>query len=228
MTALTRDVAQSLFPDITPDRPCGPLRGSVFVGTNAELIAAYAPYYLTGSVLDPTYGDGKWWTKFTPQPFTYHDLHKVDGVDFRHLPHPDRSFDTVAFDPPYVAEGGTASTEVVHRFRGRYGIDDSIAYGHEDDLAELILAGLAESARVARRWVLVKCMEFVSSRQFHDMPHTIRTEALGMGLRVHDVIVHHTGAGPGGHNIFEPLRARRHHSYLLVFQVQPAPAEVPA
>lgn len=36
-------------------------------------------------------------------------------------------------------------------------------------------------------------------------------------LPVHDLIVHHTGSGPGGHNIFTALRARRCHSYLLVF-----------
>ena len=39
----------------------------------------------------------------------------------------------------------------------------------------------------------------------------------GQRLVCHDLIVHHTGSGPGGHNIFTPKRARRHHSYLLVF-----------
>ena len=43
--------------------------------------------------------------------------------------------------------------------------------------------------------------------------------ALDLGCIKHDVIVHYTGSGPGGHNIFDIKRARRHHSYLLVFAV---------
>lgn len=46
----------------------------------------------------------------------------------------------------------------------------------------------------------------------------MRRWAEDLGLATHDVIVHHTGSGPGGHNIFTPKRARRHHSYLLVFR----------
>ena len=54
-------------------------------------------------------------------------------------------------------------------------------------------------------------------RSFHDIPHVVTTTALALGCWKHDQIVHHTGSGPGGHNIFDPKRARRHHSYLLVF-----------
>lgn len=215
-----RPVELSMFPDLAPDRPRGPVLGSVFVGSNADLIAAVAPLYLTGSVLDVTYGDGKWWTRFQPEPFTFHDLHKVDGVDFRHLPHEARAFTTVCFDPPYVASGSAATNHEAGEFRARYGIDRETGYGHEGELLELIVAGLAECARVAQRWVLVKCMEFTSSRRFHDMPQLVKTAALILGLVTHDVIVHHTGPGVGGHNIWTPVRARRHHSYLLVFEVQ--------
>jgi hypothetical protein len=218
MSAPTRDVEQSLFPGLKPDRPVGALLGSVFVGSNADLVAAIAPLYLTGSILDVTYGEGKWWGKFQPDPFTFHDLEKVDGVDFRNLPHEARAFDAVTFDPPYVTSGGTATSHSADEFRGRYGIDRVTAYGTESDLVDLVVAGLAECARVSRRWVLVKCMEFTSSRRFHDMPHTIKTAAADLSLSVHDVIVHHTGPGPGSHNIYTPVRTRRHHSYLLVFE----------
>ncbi len=221
MTA--RAVELSLFPDVRPPRPVGPIPGSVFVGTNAELIATFAPYYLTGSVLDPTYGDGKWWTRFRPDPFTHHDLHKGDGVDFRALPHPDRAFDTVCFDPPYVASGSASTTHEAGQFRARYGIDRTTGYGHEDELTDLITGGFNECARVARQWVLVKCMEFTSSRRFHDIPHTVKTRAAELGLGLWDVIVHHTGPGVGGHNIWDPIRARRHHSYLLVFRCPDTP-----
>ena len=107
MTAPARDMQLSLVEGM--ERPVGPLPLSVQTGTNADLIAKVAPLYLTGSVLDVTYGEGKWWDRFTPDPFTFHDLHKVDGVDFTALPEADRSVDTVCFDPPYTISGGKAS-----------------------------------------------------------------------------------------------------------------------
>lgn len=202
------------------ERPVGPLLRSVFVGANADLIAAVAPLYLAGSVLDPTYGNGDtaggWWRRFRPEPFTFHDL-ALDGVDFRALPHDDASFDTVCFDPPYVPSGGSATSAGADAFRRRFGIDCTTAYGAEAEAADLVFGGLAECARVARAFLVVKCMEFVSSRRFWDWPTDVTVAAREAGWVKHDVIVHHSGPGPGGHNIFEVRRARRVHSYLLVF-----------
>jgi len=218
-----------MFPDLVPARPQGWIMPSVFTGTNAELIAAVAPMYLTGSVLDVTYGNGDtaggWWRRFTPNPFTFHDL-DLDGVDFRCLPHPDRSFASVTYDPPYVHSGTEATTAGVADFRRRFGL--APFHGSAGPLP-LILDGLHEVLRVADRFVLVKCMEFAQGSvvspshdgerisTFHDIPHEVTMLALQRGWVKHDQIVHHTGPGPGGHNIFEPIRARRHHSYLIVF-----------
>jgi hypothetical protein len=212
------------------ERPVGPIPASVQTGTNADLIATIAPLYLTGSVLDVTYGEGGWWKRFTPDPFTFHDLHKVDGIDFRNLPHPDRSFDAVCFDPPYVISGSASSERLGPGFQDAYGIGTHHlgklnTNGGKVTFEGLILDGLAECIRVSRGFVLVKCMEFSQgshvppSRSFHDVPHTITVRALELGCVKTDTIVHHTGSGPGGHNIWEPIRCRRHHSYLLVFQV---------
>lgn len=224
-----RDVQASLFPDIAPDKPIGRILPSVFQGTNADLMAAVAPYYLTGSVCDVTYGNGDtaggWWRRFTPDPFTFHDL-ALDGVDFRNLPHGDGEFDTVCYDPPYVISGGESSPNLSGgAFQQRFGIgvsriNETTTRGFE----RLILDGLADVIRVSREWVLVKCMEFSQDggpRGFHDTPHIVTTAALDLGCFKHDQIVHHTGSGPGGHNIFDPKRARRHHSYLLVFKKAP-------
>jgi hypothetical protein len=214
MSAPTRDVQSSLWPDLRADKPVGHILGSVFTGTNAELIAAVAPYYLTGSVLDVTYGEGKWWDRYRPYPFFRHDLNKVDGVDFRQLPEPDQSVDTVCFDPPYTISGGIDSS-TAGDFLDRFGIGDRSG----DAFYTLIECGLAECARVASEWVLVKCMEFAQGGRFHDVPTMVTNSMARMGWTKYDQIVHHTGAGPGGHNIYEPQRARRHHSYLLVFEV---------
>jgi hypothetical protein len=228
-------VQLSAFPDIAPDKPVGPIPASVQTGTNADLIAKIAPLYLTGSVLDVTYGEGKWWDRFTPDPFTYHDLAKVPehpdgtGVDFRALPEADRSVDAVVFDPPYIISGGESAT--MPEFQNAYGVGGhnlqmTNSQGGNVALHDLIGGGVAECARVARTWLLVKCMEFAQGggvnnaygSDFHDVPYAVSTWALGAGFIKHDVIVHNAGSGPGGHNIWTPTRCRRHHSYLLVFR----------
>ena len=210
-----RPVQTSMFPDIQPDKPIGKILPSVFQGTNADLMAAVAPFYLAGSVCDVTYGEGKWWDRFKPDPFVAHDKYKLDGVDFTNLPEADDTYDTVCFDPPYVASGG--ESKALPEFQHRYGIGNAKIDGGNNNIADLAAAGLRECIRVSRDFVLVKCMEFVQSG-FHDMPYKVTTTALDAGCVKWDQIVHFTGSGPGGHNIFDPKRARRHHSYLLAFR----------
>ena len=199
------------------ERPVGPILPSVFQGTNADLMAAVAPLYLTGSVLDVTHGNGDtaggWWRRFTPDPFTFHDL-AIDGVDFTDLPHIDGEFDTVTFDPPYVLSGGAAGPGAVD-LRDRFGLE--AGRFSNATLHDLILGGLAESLRVASGYCLVKCMEYAQGGKFHDVPTMVTVAATAAGWTLHDRIVHHTGTGPGSHNIKEVKRARRHHSYLIVF-----------
>ena len=202
------------------ERPAGPIPLSVIQGTNADLIASVAPIYLTGSVLDVTYGRGKWWDRFTPEPFTFHDLHTVDGVDFTRLPHDDRSFDAVCFDPPYIPAGGTrtsGATSDEANFRSAFGL----APMNQAELDEMVFAGLAEVARVSRRWVLVKCMDFVTGSAFMCNHARIINRGTDLGMRVWDFVTHFTGTGPGGHNIFTVKRTRRANSFLIVFEVAP-------
>jgi hypothetical protein len=217
-----RAVELSLFPDVRPERPTGPLLGSVVAGTNAGLIAAIAPLYLHGNtVMDVTYGRGKWWDRYRPEGLICHDL-TLDGVDFRHLPEDDDSVDVVCFDPPYVPcgslphEGGNGKQAHARDFRERFGLQPMA----RSQIIALFDDGLREAARVASRWVLAKCGDYVTGGRFHlghlDMVQAARSAGLGDPW---DLIVHHSGSGPGGYNIVTPLRARRAHSYLLVFEV---------
>jgi len=210
-----RTVQGSMFPDLQPDKPTGKILPSVFQGTNAELMAAVAPFYLTGSVCDVTYGEGKWWDRFTPDPFVAHDLYKGDGVDFTALPEADDTYDTVCFDPPYIPQGGY-DTSTARPFADRFGLTSR----SRADLWALIDAGMVECARVLQPegLLVMKCMDFVNGGAFHLGHHRAIVTAESIGMRCHDLIVHHAGAGPGGSNIYDPLRARRHHSYLLVFR----------
>jgi hypothetical protein len=185
----------------------------VFVGSNADLMRAVAPLYLTGSVLDVTYGRGLWWERFRPDPFAWHDL-AIDGVDCRALPEPDASYDTVAYDPPYV-EAGTAGMASASDFFDRFGVGCGRALGA---IPQLIADGTREACRVARRFVLVKCMEYVAGSKFNDVPTVATLGALEAGWIKHDQIVHYSGGGIGGaHRTFTVLRAQRAHSYLIVF-----------
>lgn len=204
------------------EHPVGPIPESLMLGDNAALLAAVAPLYLTGSVLDVTYGRGAWWRRFTPDPFGSHDL-ALDGVDFRHLPHEAGSWDSVCFDPPYVPRQGIAPPTRLedHNYRERYGL--SVSRGRIE-LEALISDGLAECARVSRQWVLVKCCDYVNGRQFH-LGHVFVIRAgEELGLRVHDLIVHGAGTGPGGGQIRSVKRTRRAHSFLVVFAVPKARA----
>lgn len=198
------------------DRPVGPILTSVFQGSNADLMAAVEGMYLGGDVLDMTYGEGKWWERIRPAGLVGHDL-KTDGVDFTNLPHDDGSFDAVCFDPPYVLSGGKPSGALADgEFQNRYGIGIANGVTGWAGLVELVTAGLTEACRVSRGFVLVKCMEFVQDR-FRDMPTLVTNHAASLGWWKYDQIVHYTGTGPGGHNIFHVKRARRAHSYLIVF-----------
>ena len=218
-----RDVQLSAFPDLQVDKPVGGIIGSVFTGSNADLMAAVSPLYLTGSVMDCTYGEGKWWTRYRPADLICHDLDttKGDGVSFLALPEADDSVDTVTFDPPYIPAGGkrtSGQTEAEANFRNRFGLDPM----SRADLLELVHGGMAEACRVARSYVLAKCTDYVSARAFWLGHLDMIAAAANSGWVVHDLIIHATGSGPGGHNIYEVLRARRAHSYLVVFVPGPS------
>jgi hypothetical protein len=217
--SVVRPVQGSLLPTLQPDKPVGAILPSVITGTNSDLIAAVAPLYLGSgggtAVCDVTYGEGGWWRRFRPTNLVAHDLHKGDGVDFTALPEPDDTYDAVCFDPPYIPQGGY-ETAAAPGFVGRFGLTSR----SRSDLWDLIGAGLAECVRVTKPggFVLVKCMDFVNGGAFHLGHRKVLDIADELGARCHDLIVHHAGSGPGGHNIFEPIRARRHHSYLVVLR----------
>lgn len=132
--------------------------------TNGHLIADVARLYLRPDdlVLDPTWGRGKWWTRYQPARLIRHDLHTLDGVDFRNLPEANGSFDVVAFDPPYVAMGGR-TTSGLGQMMDAYGMRDAPATPQQ--LWKVIVDGLDEINRVLkpRGLLLMKCQDYVWS-----------------------------------------------------------------
>lgn len=183
---------------------------------NGPLIRAAAELWIGPAdlVVDVTYGKGNFWTEFQPERFVKHDLHTVDGVDFRELPEADASCDVIVFDPPYIPQGGR-ETSGMPEFLDRYGL--MTVPSTNAALRELIAAGIVEAARVLAPSgrLMVKCMDYINGSAYQAMRHFVVATAIEAGLVQVDGFVHHSGLGPPARR---QLHSRRAHSYLCVFQ----------
>jgi tRNA G10 N-methylase Trm11 len=183
--------------------------------SNAYMIEDVARLgYLSGRVLDPTCGRGVWWQRWMPEELVTSDL--KDGVDFRNLPHPDASFDAVAFDPPYVSIGGRTTTGIPAMHHA-YGLTE--APRSPQALQAMINEGMGECARVLRcgGYLLVKCCDYVSSGKLWLGTHHTLTHALSLGLECVDRFeyVGTPRPQPSGRR---QVHARRNLSTLLVLR----------
>lgn len=196
--------------------------------TNSELIQAAFELHVNGKkwalveggpvVMDVTFGRGTWWHWRRPEMqmrFIAHDL-KVNGVDFRWLPESDESVDVVAYDPPYVSQGGRSTSTIPER-NDRYGLDSQ--YESPESLQRYINDGLSECVRVLRPQglVLAKTMNYISSGKLWLGEHHTITHGLSLGLVVEDIAVHLGDPGP------QPKRDVQKHlrsnsSRLVVFR----------
>jgi hypothetical protein len=173
--------------------------------SNAEMILdCVRLQYLkdSDSVLDPTYGKGIWWKLWTPARLTRHDKFKLDGVDYRSLPHGEGEFDAVAFDPPYVCPGGRESSGIPDFF-DQYGMDgEAKTPGEQQAINNL---GLAECYRVVKPggYVLTKCADYVWSGKLVLGTHETLVHALSLGFKVQDRMEH------VGHPRPQPQRTRK-------------------
>lgn len=184
--------------------------------TNAELLADVASLgWITDdmSVLDATYGHGRFWTKYRPPNLLGVDLNadkSMDGPqDFRALPYSDGTFDVVVFDPPYRLNG-TPDQDYDEAF----GID-TVA-GWRDRMA-LICEGAAECARVASKHLLVKCQDQVVSGQMRWQTDAVTEVVTARGFRKADRFDFGSSGGrpqpPGRRQV----HARHSASQLLIF-----------
>jgi hypothetical protein len=200
---------------------------------NGELIADVAQLYFPEHpiIVDTTWGRGNWWTHYrpgAPGQLIGHDLHTLDGIDFRDLPEPDDYADVVAYDPPYVAVGGR-NTSTLGDFNDRYGLHHTPTT--PEGLQELIVAGLAETYRILKPArskrdrppvALVKCKDYIWSGRYWPGAHHTLTAALNLGFALIDRFEHIgvPGPQPGGRR---QLHARRNVSTLFVL-AKPATA----
>lgn len=201
---------------------------------NSALIDdARALGYIGSRVLDPTYGRGNWWKKWQPDELVKHDL-KLDGVDFRDLPD-EGLFDTVAFDPPYIPQGGRDTSTLgapchhddFKRTKSNFLDSYGLRHGPKTtaELRTLVNDGMTSFTAVLRQrgTLLVKCMSYVNGGAWRAMPRWIANDAEALGYVQIDEFVHLRTPGP------QPIRdfqrtARRNYSMLMVFRWPNLPA----
>lgn len=182
--------------------------------SNAEMIADVAKLgYITGDVLDPTYGEGVFWKKFTPEFFTFSDLHSEFTwyrADFTDLPWKDGTFDTVVYDPPYKLNGTPSEPDV------RYGVGLAVSWR---DRMHLCAMGGFECIRVLKKGghLLWKCMDQVTSGHVVWQTHEFTNIAESCGLDLVDRfdLLHEPRKQPAGRS---QVHAARCYSTLLVFK----------
>lgn len=143
---------------------------SIERGTSAQTIAKIFEILLPDivTVLDLTYGHGKFWLPQTRLYVTGHDIdpRRSPGgkpVDFYATGYPDDWFDAVVFDPPYHTDSGDSI------MRKRFGSFETM-----DDLTEAVTAGCQEACRVARKAVVVKVQDYVHGQRLVMMSDMVR------------------------------------------------------
>jgi hypothetical protein len=183
---------------------------------NAQLIVDlhtldYLSDYTT--ILDVTYGQGGFWTRWRPAGLVTSDLDPNTNVDFRYdfqsLPFVDDEFDVVVFDPPYKLNGTSA-----HPLDSRYGVSGK--YRSVTEKLKLILTGCDEAARVAARRVLVKCQDQVVSGQVVWQSHIVTAHMATLSWRLVDRL-EVSGYRPQPEGVRQ-IHSRRTTSSLLVFE----------
>jgi hypothetical protein len=198
---------------------------------NAELIEQAAQLgYLRRSwnTLDPTYGLGRFWTRWRPDYLVASDLNPAKSpygtpVDFQHLPWTARVFNAVVLDAPYKLNG-TSTRRGAATSDEDYGVDTWLS---QADRHALIRRGIDECIRVlipGRKtdpadggYLLVKCQDQVNggkvrwqTREFADHAETHD------GVRLVDML-HLVGYRPQPAGTTQQ-HARRNYSTLLVLR----------
>lgn len=154
--------------------------------SNAELIADVNRLgYIKGRVLDPTFEGGIWWRIHRPANLTTL-CRDLDGTDFRDLAQfPNRSFDTIAYDPPYCPQGSKTTTTMVN-FNERYG--RHVVPSSAESVQDLVNDGLTEMWRLVDDGgiVLCKAADHVWNNEIWLGTHWTLTHAIHLGFKVEE------------------------------------------
>ena len=186
---------------------------TVYVGKNSTLIKNASDLYFKkgDKIADVTYGKGVFWKDIKKDKFEVVGTDLMDGIDFRHLPYENNSFDHSVIDPPYA------------RISNLKGMTDSYQTTNltsHKDIIELYNDGLIELKRITKPggYIFCKCQDEVhGGRQqwSHIEIYNIATE---LGLYSKDLFILINNRGIKINH--KQKHARKNHSYLWVFQVK--------
>lgn len=207
---------------------------SAHVGTNDEVFPKVLDLHVAegATVADVTYGNGTFWKRVQSGKY---DLYATDidptkspdsteGVDCRDLPYEDGELDCVVLDPPYAEgfyDGDRVGGESTYWIKERYAgaADGELTY-HEAVLHLYCEAG-REVERVLRTEgkLIVKIQDEVS-RNEQRLTHVEVTNYYQgeLAFTAKDLFVVVRPDTPVGSNIKRQRRARKNHSYFLVFE----------
>lgn len=193
-----------------------PIQAATRWKTNGHMIADVAKlgYIKTSDlILDPTYGQGTWWSVFSPPYLNTSDINPESLAeltdDFCKLSWDDATFDVVAFDPPYKLNGTPSAPDE------RYGV---AVPAKPKERWKLMVDGLIECERVLKRggYLLVKCQDQVVSGKVWWQSHRLWNLGEAINLEMVDELIYLGGrAQPAGRR---QVHARRNYSTLLIFR----------
>lgn len=190
---------------------------------NADLILAAAEMgYLTGRVLDATYGKGTFWSKHRPKSLVTNDWDNSPTdhyYDFRELPDAwDEFFDSTVFDPPYKLDG-TPHDRGPGEANLLYGVSAGAReYESVDAVDQLYRDGLAECHRCTKvkGFILTKVMDQVSGSRTRWESWQVANFMASLGARyVTTFFLIGSRKQPSGRTQVNP---RNNYSQLMVFQ----------
>lgn len=196
---------------------------SAHAGTNDELFPSVLRLYVSpGSrIADVTYGRGVFWRKVNTKEYDFYPSDIMTGIDCRHLPYDDSSFDCIVFDPPYMhTPGGTA--HISHQNFEQYYQNNATASEkkYHEAVLDLYFQAAIEAHRVLKPGgiYIVKCQDEVCANKQRLTHVEIINELSTKGFLVEDLFVLIRTNRPGVSRIIQQRHARKNHSYFLVFR----------
>ncbi len=188
-----------------------------------------------GSVVaDVTFNEGTFWKQVPHDAYTIlatdinpkYSPYCEAVVDYRDLPYEDNNIDAVVLDPPY-AEGfyspSEPSDEDDYWIKERYGDGSRSEFTyHEAVINEYVLAGREAHRVLADDGVLIVKLQDEVSRNQQRLTHVEVTNIYEqqLGFTAEDLFVVVRPDRPTFSNIKRQRRARKNHSYFIVYKKQ--------
>jgi tRNA G10 N-methylase Trm11 len=173
-----------------------------------DVVALY--FYEGNKVADVTFGKGVFWKDVDQSKFDIVGTDLKQGVDFRHLPYPDKSFDHSVIDPPY------ARIKNLKCMQDCYHTARDIRH---TEIIQLYNDGLNELTRITKKggFILCKCQDEIYGCKQKWSHIEIFDIAKCLGLYPKDLFILVNTKRPKP--VYKQQHARKNHSYLWVFQV---------